>query len=88
MKERRDLFSFNFEKTTQKSHILEFLKENKIDFFENLQEIYADIFGEDIYYRLVVEHVCKELFEVYYEPETTVKRGLDRSYFIKDFENE
>ena len=75
IKNRKYLFSFSFEKkNTQNSYIEAFLKENEIDFFFQLGVIYADLFGKDIYYQLETEHVCKDVFEVYYEPEKTQKR--------------
>lgn len=80
MKTRRYLFSFSFEKNTQNSYIEAFLKENEIDFFFYLGVIYADLFGHDVYYRLETEHVCENVFEVYYEPEKTQKRELSRKY--------
>lgn len=80
MKNRKYLFSFSFKKNTQNNYIESFLKEQEIDFFFQLGAIYADLFGKDIYYRLETEHVCGNLFEVYYEPEKTKKRELSRKY--------
>ena len=80
MKNRKYLFSFSFEKNTQNSYIEALLKENEIDFFFQLGAIYADLFGKDIYYRLETEHVCENVFEVYYNLEKTQKRELNRKY--------
>lgn len=82
MKNRQYLFSFNFEKYTQKSYITNFLKERQIDYFESKFGIlYADLFGADTYYKLEAVHVCGNTFEVYYYPEQREERnGLSRRY--------
>lgn len=78
---RQYLFSFEFEQYTQRSYVTNYLKERQIDFFDYQQCLYADLFGQDIYYKLVIIHVCDKTFEVYYYPEITKERGsLTRMY--------
>ncbi|MEE1255999.1 MAG: hypothetical protein UHN47_05755 [Lachnospiraceae bacterium] len=78
---RQYLFSFEFKENTQQSYITNYLKERKIDFFNQQQCIYADLFGQDVYYKLETVHVCGDTFEVYYYPDITNNRGnLTRMY--------
>ena len=78
---RRYLFSFRYEKSTQKSYLIKFLKEREIDFFESMQSIYADLYGTNTYYKLECVPVCDNVFEVYYVPEKTEERtGISRIY--------
>ena len=74
MKERKYLFSFNFEKNTINNYVVAFLEEREIDYFYSYEQIYADIFGEDKYYKLTAENVCRDCFDVYYETEKTKDR--------------
>lgn len=78
---RQYLFSFEFKENTQRSYITTYLKERKIDFFNCQQFIYADLFGQNVYYKLEAVHVCGDTFEVYYYPGITNERGnLTRMY--------
>lgn len=78
---RKYLFTFNFEEYTQRSYMINWLKERKIDFFDYMQCLHADVFGTDEYCKLEAVHVCGNTFEVYYYPEKTVERGgLSRLY--------
>ena len=82
---RQYLFSFEFEQYTQKSYVTKYLKEKQIDFFDYLQCVYADLFGQDVYYKLEIIHVCGKTFEVYYYPEITKERGsLTRMYPLEE----
>lgn len=82
---RQYLFLFEFEEHTQRSYIVNYLKERKIDFFDHSQCIYADLYGQDEYYKLEIVHVCDKIFEVYYYPDITAQRGdIARMYPLEN----
>lgn len=78
---RQFLFSFEFEQYTQRSYITNYLKERQIDFYDYQQCLYADLFGQNIYYKMEAIWVCDKIYEVYYYPDITQERGsLTRMY--------
>lgn len=60
------LFSFNFEKHTMNSYITKFLKEKNIDYFYHYQQIYADIFRCNEYYKIELIDMPGTKKEIYY----------------------
>lgn len=76
--ERKFLFVFDFEKGTRNEYVGQFLKNNRADYFFDYEDIYADIFGANEYYKLEVVNVCNSTFEVYYYPTITKENNLSR----------
>lgn len=80
------LFAFDFKMGTMNEYILDFLKDNKIDYFYQFPGvIVADLFGTDEYYKIEIEDVVNDRKEVYYCTDTKYKReGLERRYPLKE----
>lgn len=78
------LFSFRFENGTQRSYVEKFLRETETDFFNEYDGIYADLFGENEYYRLTIEHVVDNRFEVYYIKDDVKQSNLPRTYPLRN----
>lgn len=80
------LFAFDFTEKTMNDYIINFLKENQIDYFYQCPGvIVADIFGTDEYYQLEVEDVIKERKEVYYLTDKKYKcEKIKRQFPLKE----
>lgn len=80
------LFAFDFTEKTMNDYIINFLKENQIDYFYQCPGvIVADIFGTNEYYQLEVEDVIKERKEVYYLTDKKCKcERIERRYPLKE----
>jgi len=80
------LLAFDFKERKMNDYILDFLKENQIDFFYQSPGILvADLFGTDEYYQLKIEDVIKDRKEVYYDTDKKYHReGLQRRYPLKE----
>lgn len=63
------LFPFVFEKMTIDINITRWLKERKINYFYDMNIIYADVFGTDEFYRIEAEHVVGNVYEVFFCPD-------------------
>lgn len=80
------LFSFDFEKGCMNDYLINFCKETKTDFFYNsLGLFYADLYGQDVYYRVDIVDIKSKRKEVYYNPNDTMKRTfLVRKYPLRE----
>ena len=63
---KRFLFPFVFEKMTIDINITRWLKERQINYFYDMNVIYADVFGTDDFYRIEAEHVVGNVYEVFF----------------------
>lgn len=80
------LFAFDFKMGTMNEYILDFLKDNQIDYFYQCPGVLvADLFGTDEYYKLEIEDVIKDRKEVYYCTDKKYSRdGLERRFPLKE----
>lgn len=76
------LFEFKFEKGTISAYVYKWCIERKIDSFNSLGAIYADIYGDGAYKKLKIRHVHDKLYEVYATDEIKAieQAGLERIF--------
>ena len=60
------LFPFVFDCMTINDNITKWLQERKINFFYNMETLYADIFGTNEFFRIETEHVVNNIHEVFF----------------------
>lgn len=80
------LFAFDFTEKTMNDYIINFLKENQIDYFYQCPGvIVADIFGTNEYYQLEIKDIVNNRKEVYYSSDKKYSRkGVNRRYPLKE----